>query len=492
MTEGALQTGQGGSDSEPPKDRGRIAALLGMAGLIVLGGALVFASPRKSAETPPALTLTSGPAQPVVKAASADKPAPPPPKAEKPRPPPVWRVTSLKSDASIEVIEGTVGKRTLAGVLEQAGIAQNEIKKVLFAFDGFTRMQHLTPKDTFVLAKERGKGTVVAFELVASALDVYQARADERDGHLLAKKLELFVEKRRVATALVVSADLAKAVAAAGLREEILHGIDEALEGHVEPSQIRPGTRLRVVATEQWIEDVFQSVHVDAVEVLPHQGTPLRVYWYERDKDSGGNPRNAPLPGYYNAKSQQPFKGAFRSPVPLMRVSSKFNMKRMHPVLKVVMPHNGVDFRAAPGTPVFAASAGVVTVAGNGGPCGNMVEIQHAGGITTAYCHFSRIAPGIHVGQRVDTRQLIGYVGATGRATGPHLHFVVKKNGVYVDPMTLKMDGVRVLPPSDREVFAKRRAELDGILESIPVPAATDPGVTDDKDDKDDKDEPAD
>jgi murein DD-endopeptidase MepM/ murein hydrolase activator NlpD len=114
-----------------------------------------------------------------------------------------------------------------------------------------------------------------------------------------------------------------------------------------------------------------------------------------------------------------------------------------------------------------------------------MVEIQHAGGVVTSYCHFSRIAPGLHAGQHVETRQLIGYVGATGRATGPHLHFAVKKDGNYVDPMTLKMDGVRVLPPSDREVFAKKRSELDGVLEGIPLPAATDPGIAEDKDEKD-------
>jgi hypothetical protein len=160
----------------------------------------------------------------------------------------------------------------------------------------------------------------------------------------------------------------------------------------------------------------------------------------------------------------------------------------MHPVLHVVMPHNGIDFGASTGTPVFASAQGTVHSAGDGGPCGNMVQIEHTNGLTTAYCHLSRFAPGLHPGQHVEARQLVGYVGQTGRATGPHLHFAVKRGGNFIDPMGLKMDGVRTLPPADRDAFAKRRAELDPVIDALALPSAD--GVAD-KDDKDDKDEPA-
>jgi murein DD-endopeptidase MepM/ murein hydrolase activator NlpD len=195
-----------------------------------------------------------------------------------------------------------------------------------------------------------------------------------------------------------------------------------------------------------------------------------------------------PRAGFYDAKGQQPFRGTFRSPVPLARITSRFNPKRMHPVLHVVMPHNGIDFGATTGTPVFAASSGTVHSAGDSGPCGNMVQIDHASNLSTAYCHLSRFAPGIHSGQHVEARQLVGYVGQTGRVTGPHLHFAVKRGGTFIDPMGLKMDGVRTLPPSDREVFAKRRAELDVALESVALPSADGVATPDDKDEN--KDEP--
>ena len=110
--------------------------------------------------------------------------------------------------------------------------------------------------------------------------------------------------------------------------------------------------------------------------------------------------------------------------------------------------------------------------AGNAGPCGNMVEIAHPGGITSVYCHLSRFAAGLHAGQHVESRQLIAYVGQTGRVTGPHLHFGIKKNGVFVDPMTLRLDSVRVIPRAKRDEFDRLRAELDAELDSIPLPTA--------------------
>ena len=134
------------------------------------------------------------------------------------------------------------------------------------------------------------------------------------------------------------------------------------------------------------------------------------------------------------------------NPCRLARIASRFNPHRKHPELHIVVPHNGVDFAAPAGAPVYAAASGVVTSVGPSGPCGNKVEIAHTGGITTAYCHLSRFAAGLKVGQRVEQRQLIAYVGQTGRVTGPHLHFAVKRNGSFIDPMTLRLDGERVVP----------------------------------------------
>ncbi|MBX3259960.1 MAG: M23 family metallopeptidase [Labilithrix sp.] len=468
-------------------DRGRLLGLGAIGALVAVGLGLIVASPRRPGDADtPSLSLTSagvaantnaGKATPS-EAAVADAGAP------VVRPPPVWRVSNLAGDASVEVSDGSFGKRGLVATLGQAGLPRAEIRRLAQAFEGVRRLDRPRESDTFVLARDKSKGTLVAFEYATSPVDVWQARVDGADGRVVVKKLELFVERRRVAHGFVVSADLATSISAAGMRPEIALAVDDALEGHVEPGSIRAGARMRVAATEEWVEGAFARVKVEAIEFVPKTGSPLRVYFYERDPREGlGSARRAPAPGFYDAKARQPFHGQFRSPLALARVTSRFNPKRLHPVLKTVMPHQGVDFGASTGTPVYASAAGTVVSARNSGPCGNMVEIDHGGGIHTAYCHLKGFAAGLRAGQKVEQRQLVGYVGQTGRVTGPHLHFVVKKNGVFVDPLGLKMDGVRVLPPADRDSFARRRAELDALIDGVALPSAAD--VPEENDDKD-------
>jgi murein DD-endopeptidase MepM/ murein hydrolase activator NlpD len=490
--------------SAPPassiRDRSKVLALGAMGALVVVGIGLIVLSPRRGSGAPtPALALTNAElaanSNSVADAGVEPKEANHAVDAGAPivRPPSAWRVASLKEDANLEIAEGTFGKRGFVATLTQAGLSRSEIRRVADAFDGVNRVSRPRETDSFVVAKDKSKGTVVAFEYATSPLDVWQARADESQGasstgesRFVVKKVDLFVEHRRVAHGLVVTADLTKAIAAVGMRPEIVDAVDDALEGHVDPGALRADVRMRIVATEDWVEGAFYRVKVDAIEFVPKTGAPLRIYYYERDpREALGSARRAPAPGFYDAKAKQPYHGQFRSPLALARVTSRFNPRRLHPVLKTVMPHQGVDFGASTGTPVYASASGTVITAGNGGPCGNMVEIDHGGGIHTAYCHLKGFAQGLHSGEKVEARQLVGYVGQTGRVTGPHLHFAVKKNGVFIDPLALKMDGVRVLPPADRDAFTRRRADLDAVIDGVSLPSAADAPDSQDDEDKD-------
>lgn len=481
----------------PKRDRGRTVAFGVLGGSVLLGLALIARGPQSPPSPPPAPTLTGAEvsaAPPAAREAApevADGGATSAAAPTAPKFTPVWRVSALKSDATIEVLEGTLGKRKLEGALVTTGLSRAEAKRITHAIEGVRRIEKGQPKDTFVVARDRAKGAVVAFEYITSPVDIWQLKSDEAtaEKHLALKKLELFVEQKRRTAALTITADLPKAIAAANLQEEAAGAIDDALEGHVDAATIGSGVRMRVIGSEEWVEGTYARFHVDALEYVPKSGAPLRIYRYEREPAEGSTRRRSSHAGFYDAKGQQPFKGQFRSPLPLARVTSRFNPKRMHPVLHVVMPHNGVDFGASTGTPVYASAPGVISTAGDSGPCGNMVQVDHAGNLSTAYCHLSKIAPGIHPGQHVEARQLVGYVGQTGRATGPHLHFAVKRGGNFIDPLGIKMDGVRTLPHSDREAFAKHRAELDAALDAIALPALD--GSAAATADDDTKDEPA-
>jgi murein DD-endopeptidase MepM/ murein hydrolase activator NlpD len=484
--------------SEP--DRSRLYGAAAIGALVLIGIALIVASPaKKIAPASPALALTSGDldAGTASVAVVERKEAAAAPPAPIVRPPPVWRVASMKDEPGVDVVEGTFGKKGLVGTLTAAGLARAEIKRLTKAFEDVKHIDRPGANDKFVLAKDK-KNRILAFEYVASPFDVWQAKADAEDlekakdagakdpgPELEAKKLDFFVEHKRVASAFVIAADLAKTIAAANLRPELVDEIDDALEGHVEDG-VKSGSRMRIVSTEDVVDGVVARTKLEAVELVPRAGNPVRVYFYERGPEVEGSAKQKPVAGFYDGKGRQPYHGQFRAPLQLSRVTSRFNPNRMHPVLHVVTPHNGVDYRGAPGTPIYASAAGTVISAGDSGPCGNMVSIDHGGGLTTAYCHMSRIAPGIHAGVKVEQRQNIGFVGQTGRVTGPHLHFVVKRNGAFIDPLSLKMDGVRVLPPADRDAFAKKRGELDVAIDGIALPAA--PAAKDDPPDEEDKD----
>lgn len=462
-------------------DRGQKIAVGVVGGLVLAGLALVL-STAGPGETPVA-ALDAADAGPGLLAEADDEPdagedaGAPAPVTEAP-PSTVFRVASLKDDPGVVVVEGTVGRRALVEALAKAQVSRADAARLVKAFRGVRSLDRIGEDERYVVARDRATGALKAFELEASPRRVYQAREGD-EGRLVAQELVLEVVRRRVPFAVAVVDDLRHALAAQGVDETLAHVVDDALAPYVEMGSVARGSRLRLLAVEERVDgakDVAYA-HVDAIEYLPTKGSGIRVYQYSSDDPDGTGKvdekrakRRRRSAGYFDAKGQRPYHGAFRSPIPQARITSKFNPKRLHPVLKVVMPHNGIDFGGATGTPVYAASAGTVSVAGASGPCGNMVELRHPGGLTTAYCHLSKFAPGLKPGQSVETRQLVGYVGQTGRVTGPHLHFAVKRNGAFVDPLGLKLDGMIVVPKEDREAFAKRRVELDAALDQVKLP----------------------
>lgn len=168
---------------------------------------------------------------------------------------------------------------------------------------------------------------------------------------------------------------------------------------------------------------------------------------------------------YYTPEGQPMRKEFLRAPLDFTRVSSDFNPRRLHPLFKTIRPHNGIDYSAPRGTPVYAAGGGKVIAAGYSDSCGNHVDIQHNGKYTTKYYHLDRFQ--VKAGQTVKQGQVIGAVGSTGYATGPHLHYEFLVDGIHRNPSTVALPKADSIPARLRAPFAARAGTLLAQLDRL-------------------------
>jgi murein DD-endopeptidase MepM/ murein hydrolase activator NlpD len=215
-----------------------------------------------------------------------------------------------------------------------------------------------------------------------------------------------------------------------------------------------PGDQWKVLIEKQYLGGQFYKYgRVLAAEYGGKVGTYRAFFWAGKDA-----PRDRPGK-YYDEKGQALSKSMLKTPLRFVRISSKFDRKRFHPILHVERAHLGIDYAAPVGTPVWASASGRVVEVGMKRGSGNTIVIAHSNGLATRYYHLSKYARGLHVGQQVKQKDVIGYVGTTGLSTGPHLHFSVTKNGAFVDPSKLAVNRDPPVPDP--------RAYLDAIRPRI-------------------------
>ena len=220
-----------------------------------------------------------------------------------------------------------------------------------------------------------------------------------------------------------------------------------------------PGDHWKVVIEKQYLGGQFYKYgRLLAAEYGGKVGTFRSFFWAGK-----GAARDKPGK-YYDDHGLAISKTMLKTPLRYVRISSKFDRKRFHPILHVEKAHLGIDYAAPQGTPVWASASGRVVEVGLKRGSGNTIVLAHANGLSTRYYHLSRYARGLHVGQQVKQKEVIGFVGMTGLATGPHLHFSVTKNGAFVDPSKLNVS--RDAPVPDHAAFMDairpRIAALEG------------------------------
>ncbi|MBR6009924.1 MAG: peptidoglycan DD-metalloendopeptidase family protein [Alphaproteobacteria bacterium] len=245
----------------------------------------------------------------------------------------------------------------------------------------------------------------------------------------------------------------------AGIPEGLILDVYDLLAFEMDfERDIRAGQKFYVLYEENFASDKkVDNGHVLAVSFDALRGN---VQMYRYVKPDGHS-------GYYDEHGNGAIKSLKRTPINNAKVTSNFSKGRKHPVLGFTRAHKGVDFRAPTGTPIPAAGAGRVIARSFNRGHGNFVKIRHNGTFETLYAHMSKFAKGVKVGTMVRQGQIIGYSGSTGLSTGPHLHYEIIKNGVHVNPMTVKLPAIDNLDAKNKKLFMAKKAQLDATIESL-------------------------
>lgn len=236
----------------------------------------------------------------------------------------------------------------------------------------------------------------------------------------------------------------------AGIQSALLSQLVDIFTWDVDlEKEIRKGDSFKILYEQRTRkgQESHPSLRIVAAELI-NAGQKFTAIYFEKQKGQGN---------YYNSEGRSLARAFLRFPLEFTSISSQFAHSRFHPLLKVNLPHTGVDFAAERGTPVRAVGDGVVTLAGWNGNYGKAIDIQHGSTYTSRYAHLNGFAEGVHSGATVRKGQIIGYVGSTGRSTGPHLHFELYKDQQYVDPLSADFPADESIEPALEKLFDNQK-----------------------------------
>jgi murein DD-endopeptidase MepM/ murein hydrolase activator NlpD len=389
-----------------------------------------------------------------------DEPALPPP-VEAPPLPAAAAIAPVNSGSGqvASKSEHTFGKAlSFRDALEAGSLSRDEANALIAVLDAPMDFRHSQPDDKFTVERDSA-GKLLRFEYRSGLTLRYEA---VRDGDKLrARQIPVPVKIRRITKGGVVSGSLGDALEGLSLGRTLAGVFTEVFEGKVDFStDTRAGDTFRIILDEESVDGVFLRWGVvHALEYHGEKAGTRRAYWHAGHDDEGD---------FYDESGRALHGGWLRTPLRYDHISSGFGM-RMHPVLKRKQLHNGIDYAAGSGVAVRAGAAGLVAWAQAKGANGNLLVIQHASGFETCYAHLLRYAPGIKKGVKVKQRQVVAYVGSTGRSTGPHLHFSLKKHGKFVDPESQLNGPGLPMPAAELPEFKRQVRELSAALAKVPI-----------------------
>ena len=345
--------------------------------------------------------------------------------------------------------------QTLAQALFRLDLDGADVKAVVNALRGLFPFQRARPGDQLRVERREGERAPLRFNYRQGPADEWIVERAP-DGTLRATKRPVALTTEVSRVAVTIGSSLYESLQKGGEDPNLAVLAADVLAWDVDFYQdVRAGDRMRMV-----VEKVFADgklLRYGEVLAAEYEGAATGRKRLFRYSDPTGDT------SYFDEDGQSARRGFLKSPLKYANITSRFGT-RLHPILGYNRAHEGVDYGAPTGTPVWAVGDGQVKSAGWNGGCGKAVVLRHRNGYETVYCHLSGVA--VSAGKPVAQKQLIGWVGQTGLATGPHLHFAVKRGGGFVNPLQLKVPRDRPIPPEwmddYRGKIAPLRARLEG------------------------------
>jgi murein DD-endopeptidase MepM/ murein hydrolase activator NlpD len=308
-----------------------------------------------------------------------------------------------------------------------------------------------------VQAETDANGGLLALRFLSN--DSNQIIIEKNSSSFKARVLPAVTEKRVQIRTGEIKSNLFAATDEVGLPDPAANQLADIFGGDIDfHRDLRKGDKFTVIYEMNYINgEPARTGRILSAEFINH-GRAYRAAYFQTSEFTGD---------YYSPEGKSMRKAFLRSPIEFSRVSSGFSKSRFHPVLNKWRAHKGVDYAAPMGTKVKVTCDGTVEFVGKQGGYGNVVMVNHQGRYTTVYGHLSRFAGGIHKGQRVGQGQIIGYVGMTGLASGPHLHYEFKLNGVQHDPLKVALPDGKPVDDAKKTAFQESTSELFARLDTL-------------------------
>jgi len=353
-------------------------------------------------------------------------------------------------------IEGTVHRGdTMAGLFHRYRLRVEDLFGMRQASASVHPLKYLSEGMAYRITLDPDNN-VLSLSYHVSSLEVLRIRRS--DGGFEAEKVPIDYERRAGSIGGVIESNLYSALPDDERATQLALSLSDIFSWDVDfNTDLRKGDTFRVVVEELWLDGAFRRYGDVLAAEMVIDGETFRAYRF----GDGGSA------DYYDEEGNSLRRAFLKAPLSYRRISSGFTRRRLHPILKVVRPHLGVDYAAPGGTPVSSTGDGTVAFAGYKGPNGKLVIVRHGRGYSTSYGHLSRFAKGIRAGTRVRQGDVIGYVGATGRATGPHLDYRMKHNGAFINPLKVAPPRGNAVTPARTDDFRAMRERMAGVLAGI-------------------------